>query len=80
MIIKNTPHNQCIKYAWLRYKGYTREEARILCQRVEMPEAFYQDLDSYFFYVRGKLVRDVTDGSVNNLYDILLTRSFSIVK
>lgn len=73
LITPNTPQNQKIKYAWLRYKNLPRDVAKKLCRRTRMPDEFYEDLEKYFFYEQGRLILDKNPKITAKLCDKLLT-------
>ncbi len=69
--VLNNAKARRIKYAWLRWAGYPPDEAQQLSHRAMMPPAFYDDLDRWFFYRRGRLSLDPTNGKVNRLLEFI---------
>ncbi len=69
--IKDTPRNRRLKYAWLKYAGYNRTQARTTSRSELMPAQFYDDLERWFFYKHGQLIPDQSDGEVNKLVEAI---------
>jgi hypothetical protein len=70
MNIKNTRHNQRIKYAWLKAHGYSTQDAKIGALKQQPPQEMIDDLETYYFYRSGKLTADPTNGTLNILSDL----------
>jgi len=64
-MLEPTAKNNKVKYAWYRYRGYSPGQAKLLAQRTETPQEFYDDLEKWFFYQNGQLELDPTDGEIN---------------